>query len=108
MIKTTRSQRFEQLSPGYDIIFREEYELLCPLVTKHITDRERSPWFNSEIKRAIGLRSRAERLWRRLRTDVSRDFYIQQRNLVVRLIRNAKKRFFNANVRQNFNNPKKL
>ena len=33
-------------------MFNEEYENMCPVITKNITVKENSPWFNGDIVRA--------------------------------------------------------
>ena len=33
-------------------MFKEEYETMCPMITKNITVKEKCPWFNGDIIRA--------------------------------------------------------
>ena len=34
----------------YNTMFKEEYENMCPVITKNITVKEKCPWFNGDIE----------------------------------------------------------
>ena len=49
-------------------MFKEEYENMCPVITKYITAKEKCPWFNGDIVRARKRRRAAEKKWKRRKT----------------------------------------
>ena len=56
-------------------MFKEEYENMCPVITKNITVKEKCPWFNGDIVRARKRRRAAEKKWKRRKTRENRASY---------------------------------
>ena len=52
----------------YNTMFKDEYEIMCPMITKNITVKEKCPWFNGDIIRARKKRRAAEKKWKRRKT----------------------------------------
>ena len=53
----------------YNTMIKEEYENMCPVITKNITVKEKCPWFNGDIARARKRRRAAEKKWKRRKTS---------------------------------------
>ena len=71
-------------------MFKEEYETICPAITKNITVKEKCPWFNGDIIRARKKRRAAEKKWKRRKTRENRANYNSERNNVNYLIKKPK------------------
>ena len=50
-------------------MFKEEYENMCPMITKNIIVKEKCQWFNGGIVRARKRRRAAEKKWKRGKTS---------------------------------------
>ena len=74
----------------YRDVLQREYNNMCPLLEKEIVERDNTPWFNSEIARAIKHRRSKEKKWRNLKTVESRRDYVHAKNEVNGLIRRRK------------------
>ena len=47
----------------YNTMFKEEYENMCPSITKNIIVKEKCPWFNGDVVSARKRRRAAEKKW---------------------------------------------
>ena len=70
--------------------------------------RPYSPWYLPEITEAKKLRRRYEGLWRSTGLHIYLDMYKSQRQLVLKLIRQAKRVHFAAKINEHSSNPKQL
>ena len=84
----------EGLTQHYNRSFREIEEQHFPLITKHILVKAESPWYNHTIASLRRQRRRAERQWRRLRTEDSRSEYMTARGAVVDQVQQRKVEFY--------------
>ena len=84
----------EGLTQHYNRSFKEIEELHFPLITKHILVKAESPWYNHTTASLRRQRRRAERKWRRLRTDDSRSEYMAARRAVVDQVQQRKVEFY--------------
>ena len=67
--RLTNSDCTHCLTLIYNIMFKEEYENMCPVITKNITVKEKCPWFNGDIVRARKRRRAVEKKWKRRKTS---------------------------------------
>ena len=70
----------------------------APLVQRLITDRSSAPWMSLEIKQAKTERRLAERQWRKFGLTVLKEIYAHLRNVVNRMVRDAKNAFFSSKI----------
>lgn len=91
---TTMGECLECLYSIYNTIARDDYETMCPMVTKKIIVKDDSPWFNEEILAAKRDKRKKERIWLRHRTEQRRKDYNRARNYEKRLITARKKKYY--------------
>ena len=67
----------------YNTMSQEEYDNMCPIITKNIIVKDKCPWFNGDIIRARRKkRMAAEKKWKRRNTAENRANYNNERNNV--------------------------
>ena len=93
---------------SYNTLFHQQFNLRCPLKCKKINLSKDAPWFNNEIKEARKLRRRRELAWRASKDDLSRAAFNEARNEVCRLIKKAKKSYYNNKLQEYSKDSKKL
>ena len=93
-VDVATSQTGDQLVAYYNGFFHNLCNTFCPVTSKVIIVREDGPWFNHTIVTLRKQRRRAERKWRRLRTDSSRSDYVLARRTVERQIFHCKAEYF--------------
>ena len=96
--KKVISECVECLARVYNEVFKKEFDELCPLVTKTIIVKENCPWFNTEILNARKKRRAAEKKWKRRRTSENRQAYVNEKNKVNYLIKNAKISYYKQKI----------
>ena len=79
-------------------MFEEEYENMCPMITKNITVKEKCPWFNGDLVRARKRRRAAEKKWKRRKTNENWASYKSERNNVNYLIKRAKIDYYKRKI----------
>ena len=84
----------------YNTMFKEEYENMCPLITKNIIVKEECPWFNGDIIRARKRRRAAEKKWKRRKTSENWASYKSERNNVNYLIKRAKIDYYKRKIHE--------
>ena len=72
----------------------------APVKEKTVKIDHKAPWFNDDIYSARGKRRRLARRWRKDQLEIHRQLYRDQHQLVVRLIKDAKKTYYNKLVDQ--------
>ncbi len=70
----------------------------CQVIEKEVTEKDKTPWFNSEVPNAIRIRRRKEKLWHTLRMEESRREYVNARNEVNKLIRRTKSTYYRQKI----------
>ena len=81
-------------------MFKEKYEIMCPMITKNLTVKEKCPWFNGDIIRAWKTRRAAEKKWKRRKTRENRENYNNERNNVNYLIIKAKVNYYKHKINE--------
>ena len=104
----TNNECLECLYSLYNTIAKEDYENMCPMVTKEILVKDDSPWFNEEILRAKREKKKRERIWHRQKTEQRRIDYNRARNYEMRLIIARKRDFYRDKTTQAGRNISKL
>jgi hypothetical protein len=74
----------------YNTILTEVLEKHVPCKRKTVTVRYNSEWINTDIKQSIQKRRKLEEKWRKSRTEIDREMYKAQRDLVNIKIERAK------------------
>jgi hypothetical protein len=80
----------------------------APSITKKIHDRNPTPWSNADIKSAKAEKRKAERLWRRTRSDVHFDLFKTKRNYLNNLLKRLKSEDLSKKIETNKGNSKAL
>ena len=80
----------------------------APLQKKTITVRPRVPWFKNEIKEAMCLRRRYERIWRRTGLESDRVNFIKARNHTNHIIEQARRDYYFNLINENDCDQRKL
>ena len=92
----------------YNDTSKKEYDTACPMIEKEIVVKDRAPWFNSEIRLAKREKRRAEYIWRRRRTNSTRNAYSEARNRYNSCIKQRKRDYFTNKIRDAGNDMNKL
>lgn len=96
------------LADIYNQTLKSSYESMCPMRNKEIIIRDRAPWYNTAINEARKRRRGFEKDWRRRRTTVAKERYIQSKNEVNRLIKERKEEYYRTQTRERMGDTKKL
>ena len=96
------------LADIYNQTLKSSYESMCPMRDKEIIIRDRAPWYNTAINEARKRRRGFEKDWRRRRTTLSKERYIQSRNEVNLLIKERKEEYYRTQTRERMGDTKKL
>ena len=81
-----RGQTSVQRTNSYNEVLSSARDQFCPLVTKDIIIKDDAPWYDHRMVSLRRQRRKAERVWRRLRTDSLRTIYVAARRAVVKQI----------------------
>ena len=84
-----------------------KYNEMCPEIEKSIIIREKTKWFNSEIKEAKKYRRKMEDKWKRNKSVENWEIYKRIRNNYYTLIEKNKKKYYNEKF-QNSRNSKEI
>ena len=76
------SQTAEDCTIWYNIFLNSLENKSCPLISKEILVKANAPWYDHTVAVLRRQRRRAERRWRRLRSDTSRSDYTAARRTV--------------------------
>ena len=80
----------DQLVAFYCNFFHSMQDMFFPMVTKEIRIKEDGPWYNQTIAMLRRQRRKAERMWRRLKTEDARSKYVSARKAVVDQVSHCK------------------
>ncbi|MEL7309253.1 MAG: hypothetical protein AAGK05_16275, partial [Pseudomonadota bacterium] len=80
----------------------------APLRTVTNSPRKRVPWFSHELRCAIRQRRLAERAWRRTRCAADRAAFVQQRNLVKKMVISQKRLYYEHLIDTHSDSPRDL
>ena len=81
-----QGQTLVQHTNSYNEVLSSARDQFCALVTKEIIIKDDAPWYDHRMVSLHRQRRKAEREWRRLRTDCSRAIYVAARRAVVKQI----------------------
>lgn len=84
----------ESLTTHYNEFFQSLEEEYFPLITKEILVKIDAPWYDHTIAALRRQRRRAERRWRRLRSDPSRREYVVARSAVIEQVLHRKTDYY--------------
>lgn len=102
------SNTLNDLLSTYSRVMSVTLDSHAPVITKTILTRPKQPWFNDDIKASKLMKKKAERVWRKNKTDETRDVYKQKRNDFKDAIREAKREYFSGLINSCDKNQKKL
>ena len=83
-----------QLVSSYNSVLASLRDQSCPLITKEIRVRDDAQWYDHRVVSLRRQRRKAERDWRRLRTDATRASYVSARMTVVKQVFTCKVEYF--------------
>ena len=81
-----QDQTSVQHTNSYNEVLSSARDQFCPPVTKEIIIKDDTPWYDHRMVSFCRQLRKAEREWRRLRTDSSRAIYVAARRAVVKQI----------------------
>ena len=82
------------LCAQYDSVLSSILNKHAPLRTRSISLRPRAPWYTDDIRENKTKRRNLERRWRRSKLMIDRELYINQCNVVKKLIFEAKMNYY--------------
>ena len=88
----------EELVEVYNDFYRSIQNQYFPEIVKRIRVRDDSPWYDSTVASLRRERRRAERQWRRLRTDLSRSEYVAAKRAVVSRVATCKTEYYRGRI----------
>lgn len=91
-------QTLMQRVDSYNSVLTSVRDQFCPLRTKEIIVRDDASWYDHRVASMRRQRRKAERDWRRLRTDEARATYTSARGAVVRQIDSCKIEYFHQRL----------
>jgi len=80
----------------------------APLKTRFVPTRINADWYDDNIRDAKQIRRRLERRWRSTKIEIDRQIYRNQCDVVIRLIKDAKQKFYNSLISENGNDSRSL
>ena len=80
----------------------------APIQEKMITIRNNTPWNNSDIKEAKTAKRRAEKKWRKTRSQVDFDNFKEKRNQYNKTLNNLRTQYLTKKIHENKGNSKAL
>ena len=82
----------------YNSTFQALVDNHAPCTQRSAHQRGSPPWFTSSLMSAIRKRRRLERKWRKTRSLSDREDFINQRNIVVRMVSDAKNSYYETRI----------
>ena len=98
----------EDCTIWYNHFFNSLENKFCPLISKEILVKADAPWYDHTVAVLRRQRRRAERRWRRLRSDTSRSDYTAARRAVGNQVLLRKVEFYGGQVASCKGDQKKL
>ena len=83
-----------QRTNSYNEVLSSARDQFCPLVAKEIIIKDNAPWYDHRMVSLLRQHKKAEREWRRLRTDSSWAIYVAVRPAVVKQIFVCKAQYY--------------
>ena len=105
---TSQERLLEESVTQYYDVLGDLLEKHAPLKTKWLTIRPAAPWVNDDILSARKERRRMERRWRLSRLTVDLEIFMNQRDIVKKMIYTAKSEFYANQIKDQAGNPKAL
>ena len=105
---TSQERSLEESVTQYNDVLGDLLEKHAPLKTKWLTIRPAAPWVNDDILSARKERRRMERRWRLSRLNVDREIFMNQRDIVKKMLYAAKSEFYANRIKDQAGNPKAL
>ncbi|KAK6181917.1 hypothetical protein SNE40_009694 [Patella caerulea] len=102
---TSQNSMSEQVEV-YDKVLTDLLNDYAPLLTKTITIRPNTKWYNDEIRQSKRLRRKAEKKWRKSKLEIDRQIYNSTRTNTNNLMAAAKKQHFQQQLKDNKRNTK--
>ena len=88
----------DELVHQYDSVLRRILDKHAPELKRIITVRSPRPWYNDNITNEKRLRKQLERRWRRTQSITDRTAFKSQRNLVVDMIKEARRKYYKNRI----------
>ena len=105
---TSQERLLEESVTQYNDVLGDLLEKHAPLKTKWLTIRLAASWVNDDILSARKERRRMERRWRLSRLTVDREIFMDQRDIVKKMLYTANSEFYANQIKDQAGNPKAL
>ena len=105
---TSQERSLEESVTQYNDVLGDLLEKHAPLKPKWLTIRPAAPWVNDDILSARKERRRMERRWKLSRLTVDREIFMNQRDIVKKMLYAAKSEFYANRIKDQAGNPKAL
>lgn len=105
---TNPPDHLDELVSCYHNTLQVAMDTHAPERTKTIVVRPRVPWYNDKIRQAKRARRRAEKKWRRTKSQEDLAFFKVKRNAVNNLLNDARRKFYADFIKENSCDQRKL
>ena len=105
---TTNAFDLMDLTEKYENTLTEILQRHAPLKRRMITLRLSAPWYHEGISNAKRKRRRLEHRWRSSRLCVDRQMFVDQCQVVNKMLRDAKCSYYSSIISENASDPKIL
>ena len=101
-------QDLDSLVSCYNHTLRKIFDTHAPVTEKEIVLRPRSPWYDESIMQAKRERRKAERLFRKSKTEINKEMFKSKQKLANDLVSKNKQLYYNDKIKNAGNDFKEL
>ena len=101
-------QDLDSLVSCYNHTLRKIFDTHAPVTEKEIVLRPRSPWYDESIMQAKRERRKAERLFRKSKTEINKEIFKSKQKLANDLVSKNKQLYYNDKIKNAGNDFKEL
>ena len=98
----------DELAESYNSVISNAINKHAPIIKKMVKIRPNTPWYDDDLRAAKHERRRAERIWRRSKSEIHRQYFKEQVKAYNKLLLDTKKKYFNNKVNELQNDQNKL
>ena len=105
---TKPAQNISDAVKQYNETLKEIFNKHAPEKSKVVTIRPHAPWYNDAIGKAKRERRKAERQWRKSKLSIHRQNFVEKKQIVNKLVDQAKKDYYSGRISDCANDQKQL
>ena len=100
----SESTTIDELVSQYNDTIKDALDKFAPISERTRSSRVRQPWYTSDIHKARRKRRRLEKQWRKSKSEVHHELYIEQNKLVNSMIDDAKVAHYKLSLKMRIQN----